>query len=308
MKYYAIKFNIQTSDELMQIAKDLLTDCSAEAGCESFEETDNGIIAYAQQEVWDKEEMDLQIESFPLDDTKITYTIEEAEDKDWNQCWEDEGFDPITVDNKIVIYDAKHTTLDELCSFTDKAPIAIAIDAKLAFGTGTHQTTRMIVSTLLHSDIEGKRVLDCGCGTGILGITASKLGAQEVVGYDIDEWSVENTRHNAEINKVENMDVLHGDSTVLNHISGVFDIVLANINRNILLQDMHQFRDVMAGNSKLILSGFYEEDVPLLLEKAKELGLEEYGRKTDTNWCCLALTTTHYHTCREPTTRYPDYR
>ena len=256
MKYYAIKFNIQTSDELMQIAKDLLTDCSAEAGCESFEETDNGIIAYAQQEVWDKEEMDSQIESFPLDDTKITYTIEEAEDKDWNQCWEDEGFDPITVDNKIVIYDAKHTTLDELCSFTDKAPIAIAIDAKLAFGTGTHQTTRMIVSTLLHSDIEGKRVLDCGCGTGILGITASKLGAQEVVGYDIDEWSVENTRHNAEINKVENMDVLHGDSTVLNHISGVFDIVLANINRNILLQDMHQFRDVMAGNSKLILSGF----------------------------------------------------
>jgi ribosomal protein L11 methyltransferase len=298
MKYYAINFNIQTSNELMQIAKDLLTDCSAEAGCESFEETDNGIIAYAQQEVWDKEEMDSQIESFPLDDTKITYTIEEAEDKDWNQCWEDEGFDPITVDNKIVIYDAKHTTLDELCSFTDKAPIAIAIDAKLAFGTGTHQTTRMIVSTLLHSDIEGKRVLDCGCGTGILGITASKLGAQEVVGYDIDEWSVENTRHNAEINKVENMDVLHGDSTVLNHISGVFDIVLANINRNILLQDMHQFRDVMAGNSKLILSGFYEEDVPLLLEKAKELGLEEYGRKTDTNWCCLALTTTHYHTCR----------
>lgn len=298
MKYYAIKFNIQTSNELMQIAKDLLTDCSAEAGCESFEETDNGIIAYAQQEVWDKEEMDSQIESFPLDDTKITYTIEEAEDKDWNQCWEDEGFDPITVDNKIVIYDAKHTTLDELCSFTDKAPIAIAIDAKLAFGTGTHQTTRMIVSTLLHSDIEGKRVLDCGCGTGILGITASKLGAQEVVGYDIDEWSVENTRHNAEINKVENMDVLHGDSTVLNHISGVFDIVLANINRNILLQDMHQFRDVMAGNSKLILSGFYEEDVPLLLGKAKELGLEEYGRKTDTNWCCLALTTTHYHTCR----------
>ena len=289
MKYYAIKFNIQTSDELMQIAKDLLTDCSAEAGCESFEETDNGIIAYAQQEVWDKEEMDSQIESFPLDDTKITYTIEEAEDKDWNQCWEDEGFDPITVDNKIVIYDAKHTTLDELCSFTDKAPIAIAIDAKLAFGTGTHQTTRMIVSTLLHSDIEGKRVLDCGCGTGILGITASKLGAQEVVGYDIDEWSVENTRHNAEINKVENMDVLHGDSTVLNHISGVFDIVLANINRNILLQDMHQFRDVMAGNSKLILSGFYEEDVPVLQSHAETLGLKLTSMDRQNQWACCVF-------------------
>ena len=298
MKYYAIKFNIQTSDDMLQVARDLLADSAAEAGCESFEDTDNGLTAYAQQEIWNQEEMDSQIENFPLLDTKITYTIEDAEDKDWNQCWEDEGFAPIIVDDKIVIYDAKHTTLDELSALSTNAETTIAIDAQLAFGTGTHQTTRMIVSTLLHSDIEGKRVLDCGCGTGILGITASKLGAKEVVGYDIDDWSVNNTRHNAEINKVENMEVLHGDSTVLNHISGMFDIVMANINRNILLQDMHQFRDVMSGNSTLILSGFYEEDVPLLLEKAKELGLEEYGRKTDDNWCCLALTTTHYHTCR----------
>lgn len=298
MKYYAIKFNIQTSDDMLQVARDLLADSAAEAGCESFEDTDNGLTAYAQQEIWNQEEMDSQIEKFPLLDTKITYTVEDAEDKDWNQCWEDEGFAPIIVDDKIVIYDAKHTTLDELSALNTNAETTIAIDAQLAFGTGTHQTTRMIVSTLLHSDIEGKRVLDCGCGTGILGIAASKLGAQEVVGYDIDDWSVNNTRHNAEINKVENMEVLHGDSTVLNHISGMFDIVMANINRNILLQDMHQFRDVMSGNSTLILSGFYEEDVPLLLEKAKELGLEEYGRKTDDNWCCLALTTTHYHTCR----------
>lgn len=298
MKYYAIKFNIQTSDDMLQVARDLLADSAAEAGCESFEDTDNGLTAYAQQEIWNQEEMDSQIENFPLLDTKITYTVEDAEDKDWNQCWEDEGFAPIIVDDKIVIYDAKHTTLDELSALNTNAETTIAIDAQLAFGTGTHQTTRMIVSTLLHSDIEGKRVLDCGCGTGILGIAASKLGAQEVVGYDIDDWSVNNTRHNAEINKVENMEVLHGDSTVLNHISGMFDIVMANINRNILLQDMHQFRDVMSGNSTLILSGFYEEDIPLLLEKAKELGLEEYGRKTDDNWCCLALTTTHYHTCR----------
>ena len=298
MKYYAIKFNIQTSDDMLQVARDLLADSAAEAGCESFEDTDNGLTAYAQQEIWNQEEMDSQIENFPLLDTKITYTVENAEDKDWNQCWEDEGFAPIIVDDKIVIYDAKHTTLDELSALNTNAETTIAIDAQLAFGTGTHQTTRMIVSTLLHSDIEGKRVLDCGCGTGILGIAASKLGAQEVVGYDIDDWSVNNTRHNAEINKVENMEVLHGDSTVLNHISGMFDIVMANINRNILLQDMHQFRDVMSGNSTLILSGFYEEDVPILLEKAKELGLEEYGRKTDDNWCCLALTTTHYHTCR----------
>ena len=289
MKYYAIKFNIQTSDDMLQVARDLLADSAAEAGCESFEDTDNGLTAYAQQEIWNQEEMDSQIENFPLLDTKITYTVEDAEDKDWNQCWEDEGFAPIIVDDKIVIYDAKHTTLDELSALSTNAETTIAIDAQLAFGTGTHQTTRMIVSTLLHSDIEGKRVLDCGCGTGILGIAASKLGAQEVVGYDIDDWSVNNTRHNAEINKVENMEVLHGDSTVLNHISGMFDIVMANINRNILIHDMGAFKEAMRTNSLLVLSGFYAADAPLIAEAAREQGLTIINSRTEDDWCCLIL-------------------
>ena len=132
-------------------------------------------------------------------------------------------------------------------------------------------------------------MLDCGTGTGILGLTASKLGAKEVVGYDIDEWSVENAKHNALLNGVDNMEVLFGNSSVLNHISGVFDVVMANINRNILLDDMRLFRSVMNTDATLILSGFYEEDVPVLLEKANELGLHETARHTDNNWTCLVL-------------------
>ena len=141
----------------------------------------------------------------------------------------------------------------------------------------------------MNLDLDGKRVLDCGCGTGILGITAARLGAKDVVGYDIDEWSVENAKHNAKLNGVENIEIYEGDAHVLNHISGVFDLVMANINRNILLQDMESFKSVMNHGAQLILSGFYEEDVTLLLEKAKTLGLSEKGKKKNGNWICLLL-------------------
>lgn len=147
----------------------------------------------------------------------------------------------------------------------------------------------MIVSTLLSMNLFKKRVLDCGTGTGILGIVSAKLGASEVVGYDIDEWSVENAKHNAQLNGIANMEVYFGNSSVINHISGVFDIVVANINRNILLEDMKSFRSVMQEGGNLILSGFYEEDVPILLDKAHELGLKEVGKRTDNKWTCLVL-------------------
>ena len=170
----------------------------------------------------------------------------------------------------------------------NSATLRIAIDAKMAFGTGTHETTRMIVSSLLDTDLSGKRVIDCGCGTGILGIVAAKLGASEVVSYDIDNWSVENTQHNAKLNGVD-IEVLEGDRNVLSHVSGLFDIVMANINRNILLDDMHAYEDVMQHNGILILSGFYQSDIQMLKEKAAELGLIEVKRLTDGDWCCLIL-------------------
>lgn len=286
MKYLVAKFKIATSEDLLQVCKDLLADSAAEAGFESFEETQEGLEAYVQKELFDKDALDASIADFPIEGTDISYTIEDAEDKDWNEEWEEQGFDPICVDDQVLIYDAKHP---ELHPTTSPDHIEIGIEAKLAFGTGNHETTRMIVSTLLNMNLYKMRVLDCGCGTGILGLVASKLGANEVVGYDIDEWSVENAKHNAQLNGVDNLEVYFGNASVINHICGVFDVVLANINRNILLEDMKSFRGVLNEGGYMILSGFYEEDIPVLLEKAKEFGLYESGRRTDNNWACLVL-------------------
>lgn len=286
MKYLVAKFKIATSEDLLQVCKDLLADSAAEAGFESFEETQEGLEAYVQKELFNKDALDASIADFPIEGTDISYTIEDAEDKDWNEEWEEQGFDPICVDDQVLIYDAKHP---ELHPTTSPDHIEIGIEAKLAFGTGNHETTRMIVSTLLNMNLYKMRVLDCGCGTGILGLVASKLGANEVVGYDIDEWSVENAKHNAQLNGVDNLEVYFGNASVINHISGVFDVVLANINRNILLEDMKSFRGVLNEGGYMILSGFYEEDIPVLLEKAKEFGLYESGRRTDNNWACLVL-------------------
>ena len=286
MKYLVASFKIETDEELMQTCRDLLADCAAGAGFESFEDTDDGVNAYVQKDLFDKDALDEGIADFPIEGAKITYEVNDAEDKDWNQEWEDQGFDPICVDDQVIIYDAKHPDLHPT---TSPDHIEIGIEAKLAFGTGNHETTRMIVSTLLSMNLCKQRVLDCGTGTGILGIVASKLGASEVIGYDIDEWSVDNARHNASINGVDNMEVYFGNSSVVTHISGVFDIVLANINRNILLADMKAFRSVMNDGGYLILSGFYEEDVPVLLDKAAELGLSEVGRRSDNSWTCLML-------------------
>ena len=168
--------------------------------------------------------------------------------------------------------------------------IKLGIQARNAFGTGTHETTQMIVGALLDIDLKGKRVLDCGCGTGILAITALKCGAADAVAYDIDEWSTENTRHNAEINGVaDRIEVFEGNANVLSHISGVFDVVVANINRNILLADMPAFKEVMAHGGTLILSGFYEDDVPLLVEKAETLGLSLKEKKEEGEWRMVIL-------------------
>lgn len=288
MKYLVATFKIETADDLMQAARELLADGAAEAGFESFEDTDNGLEGYVQKDLFDQEVLEQAVANFPLDDTQISYEINDAEDKDWNQEWEDQGFEPIYVGDQVVIYDAKHL---ELYPDTSNHPgiIEIGIEAKLAFGTGNHETTRMIITQLLQLPIKTKRILDCGTGTGILALTASKLGAKECIGYDIDEWSVENAKHNAVLNGVDNMEVFFGNSQVINHINGMFDIVLANINRNILLDDMRTFRSVMNVGASLILSGFYEEDIPILLGKAEELGLHETARHTDNNWACLVL-------------------
>lgn len=284
MKYLVAEFKIECQDGMIQIARDLLTDALGEAGFETFEDTEDGIKGYVQESLFDENAMNDVISNFMLPDVNISANIQEAEYKNWNEEWEEAGFERININDSITIYDARHDDGNGIAS-----GISIGIETKQAFGTGTHETTRMIVSTLLNIDLKGKRVLDCGCGTGILGIAASKLGASEVVGYDIDEWSSENANHNAELNGVGNMQVMLGDASVLKSVEGKFDVVLANINRNILLADMPAFVSVMADESLLILSGFYASDVDLLIEKASSLGLSKIDSKSDSEWTCLVL-------------------
>lgn len=284
MKYLVAEFKIECQDGMIQIARDLLTDALGEAGFETFEDTEDGIKGYVQESLFDENAMNDVISNFMLPDVTINANIQEAEYRNWNEEWEEAGFERININDRITIYDARHDDGNGIAS-----GISIGIETKQAFGTGTHETTRMIVSTLLNIDLKGKRVLDCGCGTGILGIAASKLGASEVVGYDIDEWSSENAIHNAELNGVGNMKVMLGDASVLKSVEGKFDVVLANINRNILLANMPAFVSVMADDSLLILSGFYASDVDLLIEKASSLELSKIDSKSDSEWTCLVL-------------------
>ncbi len=289
MKYYEVDFTMQPCT---QDAQDILSALAGEAGFETFEETATGLKGYVQQALFDEEVLQQVLEGFPFENVALTYSIQEAEDKDWNEQWEQEGFEPISLPlppskrkGNLIIHDGRHLPSD---ISLQPSSIMIEIDAHLAFGTGTHETTRMICSTLLEMELAGTRVLDCGCGTGILGICALKVGAASVVCYDIDEWSADNTRHNAVINHVDDhLTALCGDANVLSGFSAEFNVVLANINRNILLNDMERFRSVMAPHAQLVLSGFYKNDCALLESKAQSLGLSLKATRTDGDWACL---------------------
>lgn len=270
----------------MQDVRDVLAAVAGDAGFETFEETDEGLNGYVQQALFDQTALDEALEAFPFEEASITYEVAEAEDQDWNAEWEAEGFEPIVVaDGQLVVHDGHH-----LPATSHQSPVTIEIDARMAFGTGTHETTRLMLTTLLSLAPHFSSILDCGTGTGILAIAALKLGATKAVGYDIDEWSVDNARHNAVINQVdERFTPLFGDATVLDTISETFDVVMANINRNILLNDMPRWVRHMHAGSRLLLSGFYETDAQMLIEKAKELGLSFEGQLSDHEWTCLTF-------------------
>ena len=318
MKYFEVtfKFNGQWTMDNGQLndARDIVAALAGEAGFESFVETETGLTGYVQQALFDEQALQESLKDFPFEGVSISYDVQEAEDKDWNEQWEQEGFEPIVVRGErserlrvgelcsgmvrgkrnvqaLIIHDGRH--IPETFSEND---IAIEIDAKLAFGTGTHETTRMVCATLQelftihYSLFTPQKVLDCGTGTGILAICALKLGAKEAVGYDIDEWSVDNARHNAVINRVdERFTSLLGDVNILKEVEGCFDLVMANINRNILLADMPMIHEKMAPGAQLILSGFYTADIPMLTEKARSLGMTLMAQKEDNDWACLVF-------------------
>lgn len=281
MKYFEVDFQLSP---LSQDACDILAALTADAGFESFEETQHGIRGYVQQPLLDRQALEDIVNNFPIMGTNIIYTISEAEDKDWNEQWEQEGFEPIIVgNNRLAIHDGRHLP-------SQPADISVEIDARLAFGTGTHETTQMICEWMLDMPMKDLRVMDAGCGTGILGIVALKLKASHVTAYDIDEWSSDNTLHNAVINRVDSqLSVYCGDASLLDSKTADYDLVLANINRNILLNDMPRFCQIMKQDAKLILSGFYTEDIPLLEARGKELGLTLTGAKNRDKWASIIM-------------------
>ena len=284
MKYFVANFKIECEPELMQPARELLSAAACEAGFEAFEDTEDGLQGYVQRPLYNKEALDEAIADYMPEGATVTYDVEEVPDQDWNQGWEEEGFEPIGVSENLIIYDAKHTDMNMFAG--NDGVMRIFIEARNAFGTGTHQTTRMILRRLLGMNLNGKKVLDCGCGTGILGIVASRLGADRVLGYDIDEWSSENAKHNASINGVGNLDVMLGDASVLDVVDEAFDVVIANINRHILINDMSAFKRHMKNDGCLILSGFYESDVPMLEKAAMDNAMSLKDVVTDEEWAC----------------------
>ncbi len=288
MKYYEVNFSISCPESLFGDVCDVLSALAGEAGFETFEETPTGLKGYVQQSVFDDNVLKGQLAFMPFDDTTVNYTVAEAADKDWNEQWEQEGFAPIVVGDRCVVHDGRH--LYGVC--LSHYGIAIEIDAHLAFGTGTHETTRLMLDALLSLPLQGLRVLDCGCGTGILGIAALKAGAAQAVGYDIDEWSADNARHNAIINGVDNQyTALLGDARVAESLNEQFHVVLANINRNILLSDLPVFRSRMLPGGRLLLSGFYLSDAPQLVETARQQGLSLQAQSADGEWACLQFVT-----------------
>lgn len=296
MKYFEVKFHITSAE--VGIASDILSALLADEGFETFEPTNDGLLAWVQQSIYSKEGVERAIGGFPLPDTRITYTVSEAPDENWNRQWEQEGFRPIVISDGdkpiIVIHDTAHDDVPE-------AQYDIRINPCQAFGTGSHETTRMIMRQLLAMPMSGRYVVDAGTGTGILAILCRMLGAAHVFAYDIDEWSVRNAQANLLLNDIhEAVEVHLGDSRVLpvqetlaeplaQAISFAPTLLIANINRNILLADMPRFSDSLSPEGELLLSGFYTEDVPILLKEAENHGLHPILQSQDSNWALLLL-------------------
>ena len=276
MKYFEVTFTTSPCNETVN---DVVSALAGEIGFESFVEWENGVQAYIQQSLFDEEALKSMVADFPLPDTTIEYTVVEAEDKDWNEEWEKNFFQPIVIGDRCCIHSTFHKD-------TPQTEYEILINPQMAFGTGHHETTSSIISELLEADLQEKSVLDMGCGTSILAILASMRGAGPITAIDIDDWCVNNSRDNIALNGIENITVEWGDANLLKGREP-FDVIIANINRNILLADMAQYAACMHSGSELFMSGFYVEDIPVIQEKAESLGMEFIHHREKNNWAAV---------------------
>ena len=290
MKYYEVEFTIHCPADMKSDVSDVVAALAGAAGFESFTDTPYGICGYVQQDAFDARTLDASLSQLPFgDDVGVHYLVLPADEADWNAPWEQEGFEPVWVGTELVVHDGAH--LPRPIPADGDGILQVEIDAKLAFGTGNHETTRLMCHALLGLRLDGKTLLDCGTGTGILSIVALKKGAAHAVAYDIDDWSALNAMHNAVLNHVDSrFAVYQGNATLLDGISEQFDVVVANINRNILLADMPRMhRHLKPQGGILLLSGFYAADVPLLADRGESLGMTVTSLWEDNGWACVEM-------------------
>jgi ribosomal protein L11 methyltransferase len=268
-----IGYHFQVSP--LELGSEILIAELGEKAFESFIETETGISAYVQKDLWNENIIeDIQI----LDNSEfnISYTFEEIEQVNWNEEWE-KNFEAIEVDGKCHVRAPFHEKTN--------AEYDIVIEPKMSFGTGHHETTHMMIQHILETDFTNKKTLDMGCGTAILAILAEMKGAQPIDAIDIDNWCYLNSIENAERNNCKHISVYEGDASLL--AGKKYDFIIANINRNILLNDMQQYVDCLNENGILFLSGFYTEDIPVITESCTSKGLSYVKQFERNNWVAL---------------------
>ena len=278
MRYIEVYFNIKALDSAeinTEMVREILVAELGALNFESFVNKDDGLQAYIQENAFDEQAVkDLYILLNPNFEFKIE--VNSIEQQNWNAEWE-KNFEPIEVDGKCVVR----------ASFHDKIEVEfdIVITPKMSFGTGHHETTHQMISQILNLEMKSKRVLDMGCGTGVLAILAAMKGANSITAIDIDEWAYLNTMENVLENNCDQIVVKHGGAELIGKDS--FDFVFANINLNILLNDMGAYASVMHSGSKIIFSGFYTSDIPLIDKKAESLGMYSIGKTQKNKWAAL---------------------
>ncbi len=252
---------------------DMLIAELGELGFDAFVETENGFCAYIDEDKFEQGPLDTLLTRYKRM-VPIEYKVQTIARQNWNEEWE-RNFEPLFIGGKVSVRASFHEK-------PETAEYDVVINPKMSFGTGHHETTTLMIENQLSLNHTGKRVLDMGCGTGILAIAAAKLGATNIVAVDIEDWTVENARENASLNQTP-MDVRLGGAEQLEG-EKPFDIVLANINRNVLLDDMPAYKAVLAPQGWLLLSGFYTEDLPMIREKAASLELQYQSHRDKNNW------------------------
>lgn len=277
MNYVEVNLKCKPNNEAIS---SVLASLLADIGYDSFVEHDEGTLAYVVSSLYDEEALKDLIENFPLD-AQVEYEVKDIEDQNWNEEWEKNYFSPIVLEDQCVIKSSFHKDVPD-------AKYTIIINPKMAFGTGHHQTTILMLQEILKRDFSGQSVLDMGCGTAILAILVSMRGAKDVLAIDIDQWAYDNAIENLNLNAVTNVEVEIGGADLLG--KQTFDTVIANINRNILLEDMHAYAAVLNKGGVLYMSGFYTEDIDVLKEEAEKHALVfEYSTQKD-NWAGVKFT------------------